>query len=238
MNSTWFPLSVAQNSRWFSYQLDPDAQGAHNNAFALRIQGGIDPGFLKKVVASLLARHPMLRVKIRMHEGVTEQSVVAEVDSPVHVFDLRALDSARIREMVKSESTRAFDLSVAPLMRVNLFLVGDEDAVLQLVLDHIISDGWSYWILLDELTESLGLFEYEIDLDEEQNDCPSYFDYVQWQREWINSRDATKQLEYWRGQLARDLPVLQLNTDRQAPQESGHQQCIVSLQLDEKLTGN
>lgn len=236
INAMWFPLSAAQKSRWFSYQLDPEGQGAHNNAFALRIRGDIAPEFLKKVVHALLKRHPMLRATFRLHEGKPEQSIADVFENPLQVFDLREVDQNETRKTIHAESVRAFELTRSPLMRVNLFLVDDEEAVLQLVLDHIISDGWSYWILLDELTESLSLFEYEIEVDDAHDAESSYFEYVSWQQQWLDSAEASKQWHYWEGMLSHELPILQLQTDRPKPQTSRHQQHIVSLQLDETLT--
>lgn len=237
MNKEWFPLSAAQTSQWFLYQFDPTAQGAHNNAFALRIQGSVSVDFLEKVVASLLERHPMLRAVFRFHNGKPEQSIAKNIEKALHVFDLRGANEEEIRQRVRMESMRAFNLSLAPLIRANVFLVDEEEAILQLVLDHIISDGWSYWILLDELTETLGLYDYEIDTDAiHDENGPTYFDYVHWQQRWLESTDALKQWHYWENLLSHDLPVLQLHTDRAAPLTSNHQQGIVSVVLDNGLS--
>lgn len=237
MNKEWFPLSAAQYSHWFLYQFDPAAQGAHNNAFALRIHGSLSVEFLEKVVASLLQRHPMLRAVFRFHNGKPEQSIANTIEKAVHVFDLRGANEEDIRQRVRRESVRAFSLNQAPLIRVNFFLVDDEEAILQLVLDHIVSDGWSYWILLDEVTELLGLYDYEIDTDATPNEKdPAYFDYVQWQQHWLESADALKQWHYWENLLSRDLPVLQLHTDHATPLASQHSQGIVSVILDNVLS--
>lgn len=237
MNNEWFPLSAAQTSQWFLYQFEPTAQGAHNNAFALRIQGSISIDLLEKVMASLLQRHPMLRAVFRFHNGRPEQSIAKNIEKALHVFDLRNANEEDIRQRVRRESTRAFSLNSAPLIRANVFLVDDEEAIFQLVLDHIISDGWSYWILLDEITESLGLYDYEIDTETTTDENgPSYLDYIQWQKSWLESAEAQKQWHYWENLLSHDLPVLQLHTDRATPLTSQHQQDIVSVVLDNGLS--
>ncbi len=112
----WHPLSEAQRGRWFLYQLTPDVQGHHNNAFALRLRGRIDVARVRHAVQSLIDRHPMLRSGFRDHGGVPEQCVFDHVDAEIGCVEVGALDDPSLAERVAADGRRAFDLARPPLL--------------------------------------------------------------------------------------------------------------------------
>src|SRR5215813_8813612 len=88
----WFPLSAAQRSRWFRYQLDPAGKGTHNIAFAARVHGCIDPIEVADALERLIRRHPMLRVRFRVHRGEPEQCITRTRRVPVSSCDVSGIE--------------------------------------------------------------------------------------------------------------------------------------------------
>ncbi len=108
-----------------------------------------------------------------------------------------------------------FDIGVGPLLRARLFGLDDQRHVLVLTMHHIVTDGWSFRVLLRDLGRIYQALERgePVPLDE----LPiQYADYAQWQREHLSGPDFDAHLEYWKRDLA-GAPPLELDTDRPRP---------------------
>ncbi|MDX1695323.1 MAG: amino acid adenylation domain-containing protein, partial [Ketobacteraceae bacterium] len=101
------------------------------------------------------------------------------------------------------------------LMRTRLLQTGDQEHVLLLTMHHIISDGWSLGILIDEIAELYAALK-----EGREANVPElkvqYADYAKWQRDWMDGPVYEHQLSYWREHL-QDVPVLELPTDKPRP---------------------
>ena len=133
------------------------------------------------------------------------------------VRDLRALPETK-REgealrLVQEESQRPFDLTQSPLLRGCLLRLSDQEHILLLTMHHIISDGWSLGVLVQELAVLYDAFAAG-----RPSPLPAlpiqYADFAYWQRQWRHNAVLVAQLAYWTEQLRDPLPVLELPTDR------------------------
>jgi hypothetical protein len=233
----WFPLSAAQRSRWFLYQLDPASQGSHNNSFAARMNGHIGRAALSEALQKLVARHPMLRTHFRSQNGEPKQCIAPAAKVPVLCFNVEGLEEEALRKRVLMACLQPFDLSQAPRIRANLYQRSKHETVILLVFDHIAVDGWSYWQILEELGVLLSSPRSGGDIRAEaaQNKV-SYFDYIAWQREWLASAAADAQRCYWQKSLGSELPILKLPTDRPRHGQSSGLQDVATLTLPTALT--
>lgn len=109
-----------------------------------------------------------------------------------------------------------FDLEAAPPWRVALVREGETRWHLLVCMHHIISDGWSMQVLLEEW---VSLYRSAV----RGEACPlvplpiQYADYAQWQRQWLTGPELQRQLDWWRAQLGDAQPTLELPTDRPRP---------------------
>ena len=98
-------------------------------------------------------------------------------------------------------------------MRVTLFTRSSQDHVLLLTIHHIVCDAWSIWLLLGELR-----LLYPAELAGKPASLPprerDYADYIQWQKDTLSGPEGDRLWTYWQKQLAGDLPLLDLPTDR------------------------
>ncbi|MGE7955443.1 non-ribosomal peptide synthase/polyketide synthase [Pseudomonas sp. NPDC089530] len=212
-------LSYAQRRMWFLWQMDPHS-GAYNLPGAVRLRGALNLPALEQAFASLVARHETLRTVFQRHADERLEQVAVEVAVPVETLDLSALAPEAREQAVAAEAQRQsllpFDLGTGPLLRVKLLPLAAEEHVLLLTLHHIVSDGWSMNVLIDEFIRFYDAHERQ-----ETPQLPAlpiqYSDYALWQRRWLEAGEQARQLEYWQGQLGDEHPVLELPTDHPRP---------------------
>ncbi|HEX6045329.1 MAG TPA: amino acid adenylation domain-containing protein [Pyrinomonadaceae bacterium] len=214
-----FPLSYPQQRLWFLYQMEP-ASAAYNMSLAFRLSGPLQVDALQWSLDEIVRRHEILRTTFDMLDQQPVQLVSGAGTLPLVVMDLSAIPpsvrEAEAEMFVSEETERSFDLLRGPLIRANLMRLNVDEHVLLVTMHHIISDGWSQTVLLNEL----GAL-YEAAVAGRPSPLPElsiqYGDFAEWQREWLQGAVLDQQLEYWRQHLAGAPPALELPTDRPRP---------------------
>ena len=150
------PLSYAQQRQWFLWQLDPQSRAYHIPS-ALRLRGALDIQALQAAFNDLIARHETLRTRFRIGDDDQAWQVIdTPVELQLHVDHVpTGLDSAAreqaVQAFISSQTQALFDLQRAPLLRVGLLRLAVDEHVLVLTLHHIVADGVSMGILIDEM---------------------------------------------------------------------------------------
>ncbi|MEU3076153.1 amino acid adenylation domain-containing protein [Streptomyces laurentii] len=223
------PLSYQQEGLWFLHQLDPESP-VYNVPLALRLRGRLDTDRLARVLGRLVARHESLRTRFVAVDGVPVQ-VADPADAvpaswPLPVTPTHPDD---VPQALAEAATRPFDLAAESLLRTELLRLGPTEHVLVLCTHHIIADGWSAGVLLDELSTLYGDMDATLPALDIQ---PA--DHAVWQRARPADDILDEQLGYWREQL-HALPELDFPTDRPRGTASGHPGATVELLLDAGL---
>ena len=231
------PSSFAQQRLWFAHQLQPNSS-AYNISSALRLRGELRVELLERATEEIVRRHEVLRTRFENVGGEPRQVIEVESRVGLPVVDLSGLESrereVEVRKQAQEESEGAFDLGRGPLLRVKLVRLGEQEHVLLVTMHHIVSDGWSMGIMVQECGElyqaysegrESGLAELEV----------QYGDYAVWQREWMRGEVLEEQLRYWRKQLG-GVGVLELPTDRPRPALQTNAGAIVPFVIREELS--
>ncbi|NMX37364.1 non-ribosomal peptide synthetase [Pseudomonas veronii] len=209
------PQSLAQNRLWITWQLDPQSH-AYTIPGALRLRGELDADAVRASFAHLIQRHPALRTRFYERDGQAFQRVLASSAFDLHVIDLGDLPAAareaRAQQIREEQAHTAFDLENGPLLRVSLVRLDDEDHQLLVTLHHIIADGWSLNILIDEFSRLYAAASQGQPLQLPPL-AVQYADYGNWQRQWLAEGEGQRQLAYWKAQLGDEHPALSLATD-------------------------
>ena len=214
-----FPLSFAQQRLWFLHQMDP-SNAAYNMPLAFRLSGQLEVEALQWSLDEIVRRHEILRTTFDVLDQVPAQLVAATGDLKLAVTDFSSLppsvSEAEAERLASEETQRPFDLVNGPLIRARLMRLGSNEHVLLVTMHHIISDGWSQTVLLNELSAL-----YEAAVAGRTSPLPElsiqYADFAEWQREWLTGELLDQQLEYWRNHLRGAPPSLELPTDRPRP---------------------
>ncbi|MEV0505782.1 condensation domain-containing protein, partial [Streptomyces spectabilis] len=181
------PLSFAQQRLWFLDRLRP-GDSRYNSAVALRLTGALDRAALSRALDTVVERHEALRTTFQETDGRPAQTVSPAGPVPLPVRDLPAAGTAALEEALLAEYERPFDLSGGPLLRALLLREpgGAETAhVLLLTAHHIVTDGWSMGVVLEELCAA-----YDALARGTAPDLPpvaaQYPDFAVWQRERLS----------------------------------------------------
>ena len=231
------PLSFSQQRLWFLDQLET-GNPVYNLPWAMRLHGMLNVDALQFALDQLTARHEVLRTHFGAENGVARQVIEDKISVVIDSIDCSGFSQEQLTEKVSELGLRCFELSAAPLFRVHLLNVADDDHVLAINMHHIISDGWSLNILFREL---VSLYESSAQkLPVSLPDLPlQYADYAGWQRDWLDTDDYKQQLSYWSKQLKHAPGMLELPTDypRGAVQtfEGAHLMERISPELTAKL---
>ncbi|QSF97260.1 lichenysin non-ribosomal peptide synthetase LicA [Bacillus paralicheniformis] len=221
-----YPLSLAQQRIYIVSQLE-DAGVGYNMPAAAMLEGTLDVQRLEAAFQKLIDRHEALRTSFTVVDGEPRQNIHQRVQFKIEKVKA---DGKPIEQMAKS-FVRRFDLAKAPLMRAGLVRLADGRHVLLFDMHHLVSDGVSISIILNELA---ALYKGE-ELPEPNL---HYKDYAFWQRTQAQ-KGFQKEEAYWQSVFAGELPVLQLITDEPRPSvqsfEGDRVSAVLPKDMKEKL---
>ena len=213
------PPSFAQQRLWFLDQFAP-GNAVYNVPWVMRLAGPLNAAAFERAFNEVVCRHEVLRTTFATANDDPVQVIAPALRVPLALTDLTGLPPAErestAHRLATEEARRPFNLAWGPLLRCGLLRLGDADHMLLLTLHHIVADGWSMGILMREL----GVL-YAASINGRRPELPAipiqYADFAAWQRRWLVGEVLEEQLAYWRDRLGRNLPVLDLPSDRPRP---------------------
>jgi amino acid adenylation domain-containing protein len=213
------PLYFAQLRSWFFEEFVPNT-GVYNITRAIKMEGNLDVIALEKTVNEIIKRHEVLRSSCENVDGKPKLNIAPQLKISLPITDLSHLSpenqTAKVEEIAQQEAHQPFDLSIAPLLRVNLLRLNPQKHILLLNLHHFVADGWSMPLLYQELSQLYQAFSQ--DLPSPLPDLPiQYVDFASWQQRLFEAGYFDQQLSYWKQQLKDSSFVLDLPTDKPRP---------------------
>jgi non-ribosomal peptide synthetase component F/thioesterase domain-containing protein len=231
------PASEAQRRFWFLEAIAPGNPALHMRA-CVRLTGALDVSRLEASLEALVKRHEILRTTFASTDGDLLQVIAPsrKIALPVTPLEeaVNGNQGAKLQEAIRAEASEPLDLTHGPLLRARLFRLGLQEHALVLTTHHILVDGWSQnviqrdlWTIYEALGEGLEPSLPPLPIQ--------YGDFAQWQREWLASDNARKELDYWKKQLAPPLAVLNIPTDRPPRNRPTREGAMETLLLPEDL---
>ncbi|NER94265.1 MAG: amino acid adenylation domain-containing protein [Symploca sp. SIO1B1] len=228
-------LSFSQQRLWFLNQLSEGKDISYNEPFALRLRGTLNIAATSEAINAIIARHDILRARFENRNGKPIQLIRPDLSIEISVLEPAP---HQIAEEVSVHARHVFDLSKDPLIKVTILKIDEKDYILLLNLHHIVADGWSLGILLQEFSEL-----YRGALSGQGAALPAlavqYPDFAEWQRNTIKSETMEAQLAYWVRQLESAPNLIALPTDRPRPERmtgcGGQARFIIPNYLYESL---
>ncbi|QES45326.1 non-ribosomal peptide synthetase [Streptomyces venezuelae] len=201
-----WPLSPLQEGMLFHATYDAEGPDAYQSQRVLAVDGPLDARRLRAAWESLVARHDALRAGFhRLTSGEAVQIVGRDVQLPWTEVDLTRLPSdealAEADRLAENEAAQRLDLTTAPLLRLVLICLGAEQHRLVVTSHHIVADGWSTPLMLNEVSAL-----YAADGAATAPARPaSYGDYLA----WLHRQGKEAARDAWRAELAgADEPTL------------------------------
>jgi len=211
----FYSLTHAQKRMFFLSQFVEDSS-AYNNIMGLRLEGNLDYDVFDKAIQSIIDSQEALRTVFKMVEGEPKQFVLEpkEATFKSNIFDIDYEED--VETLINEESKYLFDVSLFPLFRCCLYKIGDKKHICILNIHHIISDGSSIGLFL----ENFYKFYEQISLNGNDNVNISQFqikDYAEWQNSEEYKKIFNKQELYWLNRYKDSPNVLSLPTDKIRP---------------------
>jgi acyl transferase domain-containing protein/acyl carrier protein/alpha-ketoglutarate-dependent taurine dioxygenase len=209
------PLSFGQEQLWFLQQLEPDSS-FYVIPYAVSFDGPLDAAALEAALGEIVRRHEVLRTEFVESGGEPSARVRSAHELSCALVDLSSLPpDAAEREgdrLARANSSRGFDLVAGPLLRLALVRTRGGRHMALLALHHIVCDGWSTTILVEEVAEFYA--DAIAGRPHSRPDPPvQYGDYAAWQRARLSPSYVSTLLAFWTHQLA-ELPRLRLPGER------------------------
>jgi amino acid adenylation domain-containing protein len=214
-----FPLSFAQQRLWVLDRLEP-GNGVYNLAFAVRLDGALDPDALQSALDEIVGCHEILRAEFHVEDDAPVQVILPRHAVAVTSFDLIdtpvATRDSRVSQLMAEVAGKPFDLSRGPLLRIRILRLSPSEHILLLVVHRIICDEQSLQILFAEIA---ACYSARLRGEPWHPDEASlgYLEFASAQRERLFSDELRSQLAYWKRQLAGAPSSVDLPTDHTRP---------------------
>ncbi len=231
------PVSDGQREIWLASQMEQDASRTFNEAYTIKFEGVLDAGHLSRCLQQIVNRHDALRITFSS-DGMLQyvhpkgQHEIEFVDVPS--AESPDLSTRQFDELLKQRMRQPFDLQLGPLFRFALFRMSETRHVLLLLAHHVVLDGWSWGVVLQELST---LYRGEATngvagLGEAQ----SYKHHLLWSNSKPQLAKAGVDLQHWQSIFELPYDEFELPTEKQRPAEKTYGSgCVVEL-VDESLT--
>lgn len=211
------PLLPGQRQLWFLDRVGA-TDGVYTMSQVWRLSGALSVTAIQTALDALLARHEGLRTSFAEVDGEPVQRVVESCAAPLSVVD-------GDRAELEAELGRPFDLTEPPLLRAVLVRASDDDHLFALCVHHIVCDGPSLSILVDEFSTLLAGSPLPA------APATSACDFAVWQAD--RAVDLTAHGRYWEERLAGVPTLLELPTDRPRPPVQSYRGASVPVSIED-----
>ena len=196
----YYPISSAQKRIYFSTNVAGEASTLYNVPGGIILDSNVDTIKLERCLQTLISRHESLRTYFEIHNENVVQKVLNNVE-----FKLDVLDSQNFEDLhsIFADFVKPFDLAKAPLFRSKLITFTNGKSALLLDIHHIVFDGTSMSILVDELCKLYnGDTLSKLDI--------TYKDYALFEKEGFDNGNLAEAENYWLQQFEGEIPVLNM----------------------------
>jgi amino acid adenylation domain-containing protein/FkbH-like protein len=209
------PLSFSQERLWFIDQLEGSLH--YHLPLVLLFHGNLNKYALIFALEELIKRHEVLRTVFKEELGVPYQYIknvgeakLAEIQASQYENDVD-----NVQQLIDQLIDQPFDLSQDDMLRAHLIELNEEEHLLVVTMHHLVSDGWSLSIFIEELSEFYGSFVQKRTTEVQRLEL-QYADYAIWQREHLQGELLERKILYWKTKLQGVAP-LQLPTNFPRP---------------------
>ena len=217
----FYPLSPMQQGILFHTLYAPKS-GVYFEQVLCTIHGNLNTNLFQQAWQQVVERHPILRTSF-VWEGLKEPAQVVHrpVTLPLEEQDWRGLSSVeqqeQLKALLKADRDRGFELSQPPLIRLTLIQLGEEEYKFIWSRHHLLIDGWSSSILLEEVFAAYKALSQDENLRPQRP--RAYRDYIA----WLQQQDLSQAEAYWRKLLKGFTATTSLRVER-TPSISAHSQ--------------
>ncbi|TCL57597.1 iturin family lipopeptide synthetase A [Kineothrix alysoides] len=213
-----YPLTDAQREISDGISMSCDVSLCCNESVVLNLSGNLVKEALEKAISTVHKQHDALSMAVDIEKGrLIYQSKACVVPDYIEMEEGPRLDS-----YLSDEVSRPFELDKAPLYRLAIVKTGVEKFKLLFVCHHIMIDGWSMNVFINELAEAYTAFAN--DFKQKAGDSMQFVEYLEWKRKVLYLPEKEEAVLFWRDKFSsiQERAILprsiQMNGDRIAPE--------------------
>lgn len=226
----------SQAEIWIGCRLGgEDANRSYNESVSIVLNGDLDKSALDNAISQLVKRHESLRA-IFSTDG-RFMTVLEEVSIHLDFNDISHLSNSdkkdKVAQYILADANKVFDLVSGPLLRAGLIRLNKDEHQLVLTAHHIICDGWSTGIMIEEL----GLL-YSSKVSNENIKIPNaipYSDYADEHQQFLISEEFRETEQFWLNQYQPNVPELNMPTDFPRPEVRNYKSDRLDFPLNSDL---
>ena len=211
------PVTEPQLEVWLSDQLGEEASCSYNESFTLHMRGAVNESAVKEALQQIVARHDALRVTFSSEGNL--QRIAPQLKLEIPSVDLSHLGpierEGKLQEIIRDDAHTPFRLTEGPLVRAQLVKMDAAHRLLIFTSHHIVCDGWSTNVLLDELSKLYNALNGGAAA--ELPTPMSFATYARSQADFLNGPEGAKVEKFWLEQFEQPAPLLDLPIDRPRP---------------------
>lgn len=217
---------------WLLHSIN-EKSANYNVTSSFRIDGNVSLSALQESLTQLVQSHEILRTIFRLEDSKLHLTILPELQ--LEVLHSTFSQEEEMHTAAEDFVRIPFDLETGPLLRLHVFSASPDSHILSLSIHHIIADDWSLRIFWNEFVNCYQKSFSNETLDELKPSL-QFSDYAHWFRNWLNSEEASNQLQFWKETLRKPPPPINLNTDYPYPNESTNHGKLVRSKLSSSTT--
>jgi amino acid adenylation domain-containing protein len=211
------PATPSQTEIWLSVQMGDAANCAYNLSQSFRLTGSLNRSALESALQQLVSRHESLRTTFSSNGE--SLCIIAELPIDIPTIDLTTLSpperDRQLTQIVQQDLNQPFKIEQGPLFRAQIIKLAEREHLLLLNAHHIICDGWSWKILVEDLG---ALYSAQVEgMTPNLPVAEKFSEYASAEIAAAQLADAAETEQYWLAQFADAIPVVDFPTDRPRP---------------------
>ena len=212
-----FPLTESQSEIWIASQLGDEASSAYNEPFTAHLKGSIQLKAMHEAIQHVVSQHQTFN--LRFSADGSEQYVVPHTPVEIAKDDLSKLKDAEqeqaLNKIKAHYASTPFNLKEGNLLRVHIIRLKEDEHVIAFSANHLICDGWSWSVLLEEISENYNNLISGKELIVEER--PLFSEYVAYSMEQQEDEDMDESYAYWKEVFSPLPATLELPLDNPRP---------------------
>ena len=235
-NTIVVPTTEAQRELWTNVQIGGHhANCAYNESVSLHLNGDFEVEALRKAVDLLLARHDALRATFSS-DGMS-MHISPHINFHVPLVDLSVLNKfeaeAEVTRILYDEAEQEFDLENGPLGRIKLLRFSAVSHQLIITFHHIVCDGWSLGIMMQDLGKMYSSLKKNLPYSDEP--AVSYREYALDEIDYLKSEEYSNVEKFWLDQYKDKVPAMELPLYKPRPAFRTYSAKRIDLEVDSKI---
>ncbi|MFW0738266.1 amino acid adenylation domain-containing protein [Flavobacterium sp. T12S277] len=230
-----YPVSSAQQRFWALSQFQ-EANKAYTIPSIYTFEGELDQSALSFAFQTITARHESFRTTFKEEENQGLRQIIAPEKNSnfsIDTIDFRNRSEEELEKTINDLIQVVFNLSEGPLLKVSLLQVEESRWVLVSVMHHIISDGLSMEVFIEELLHLYKAHKNKLAVNLQPLRI-QYKDFASWQNEQLKNETLAVHKAYWIEKFAGELPVLNLQKSKIRPKIKSYNGETVTVNIDTK----